>query len=238
MTWRWLICSSLLLPCSVYGATVRGSVRLVDSAVPAVHRGMDNSGVVVWLEPVRPADGSVRTALPDRALMEQRDKQFVPHVLAIRVGGSVEFPNLDPIFHNAFSTFSGQIFDLGLYAPGTARTVRFDRAGVVRVFCNIHPTMSAVIVVLEHPWYAVTDRAGAFVIPQVPPGEYRLRVFHERAVEKTLRALERTATVAGQDLALPLLRISETGYVEQPHKNKYGRDYPPAHASTYRVGER
>ena len=71
--------------------------------------------------------------------MEQKNKQFDPHVLAIQAGAAVSFPNLDPIFHSAFSNFSGQIFDLGLYAPGTSRNIVFRRTGVVRVFCNIHP---------------------------------------------------------------------------------------------------
>jgi hypothetical protein len=148
-------------------------------------------------------------------------------VLAVRVGGEVEFPNYDPIFHNAFSSFSGQTFDLGLYPPGKTRTVAFKRPGVVRVFCNIHPTMSAVIMVLEQPWFAVSNAAGAFSIADVPPGEYELHVFHERATEATLRALVRRVTVPAGGLELPPVVISETGYVETPHKNKYGHDYPP-----------
>ncbi len=170
--------------------------------------------------------------------MEQKDKQFVPHVLAIQVGSGVDFPNLDPIFHSAFSSFSGQVFDLGLYAPGTSRTIKFDRAGVVRVFCNIHPTMSAVIVVLRYPWFGVTGPTGAFLISQVPPGQYHLHVFHERATQKTLQALERAVTVPAQDLTFPLIQISESGYLEEPHKNKYVQDYPPAQADDYRVGGR
>src|SRR5208283_2463316 len=131
----------------------------------------------------------------------QKDKLFDPHVLAIQVGTQVAFPNLDPIYHSAFSTFSGQIFDLGLYPPGTSRTVAFRHAGIVRVFCNIHPTMSAVIVVLKDPWFAVSDATGAFSIPNVPAGEYRMHVFHERASQKTLDALVRRIAVNGRDLA-------------------------------------
>ena len=123
--------------------------------------------------------------------MIQKDKMFTPHVLAVPVGGSVSFPNLDPIFHNAFSNFNGQIFDVGLYKPGSSRTVAFKRAGIVRVFCNIHPQMSAVIVVLDTPYFAVSNKAGAFEIADVPPGEYQLHVFHERAAEETLDSLTR-----------------------------------------------
>jgi len=97
----------------------------------------------------------------------------------------------------------------------------------VRVFCNIHQTMSAIIVVLRTPWYAVTNARGGFEIADVPPGEYRLHVFHERASEESLRALERTVTVESAELALTPIHISEAGYVPAPHKNKFGAEYPP-----------
>src|SRR5204863_367127 len=105
------------------------------------------SGVVVWLDPqvaMPPAPGQAR--------MLQKDKTFIPHVLPITVGTTVDFPNADPIFHNAFSNYNGQLFDIGLYAPGSSRSVRFKSAGIVRVFCNIHANMSAVIVVLATPY--------------------------------------------------------------------------------------
>ncbi|HWR52010.1 MAG TPA: hypothetical protein VN428_12935, partial [Bryobacteraceae bacterium] len=114
------------------------------------------------------------------------------------------------------------------------RAVRFTRPGVVRVFCNIHPAMSAVIVVLRHPWFAVSNRAGAFAIPNVAPGEYELRVFHERATDASLKRLVRRVTVGPGGLAIPPLEISETGWVEAPHKNKYGREYPPDSEQGYR----
>jgi hypothetical protein len=169
--------------------------------------------------------------------MEQKNKQFVPHVLAIQAGASVSFPNVDPIFHSAFSNFSGQVFDLGLYAPGSSRNITFTRTGVVRIFCNIHPSMSALIVVLRYPWFAISDGVGGFAISGVPPGEYTLHVFHERATERTLQALNRKIIVTNSNLELPPLDISETGYVEAPHKNKYGQDYPaePAGEGTYPV---
>jgi plastocyanin len=228
MTWLWPICFSLMLLWPAAAASVAGNVRLSDSAVPAVRRGRDYAGVVVWLKPVHPTGDLRASARRPTVSMDQKDKQFIPHILAIQVGTDVFFPNLDPIFHSAFSNFNGQVFDLGLYAPGTGRTVTFNRTGIVRVFCNIHPTMSAVIVVLKYPWFAVTDGAGAFTISNVPPGEYELQVFHERATKRTLQALERIVDVPAQNLHLPLLTISETGYLVEPHKNKYGRDYPPA----------
>jgi len=134
---------------------------------------------------------------------------------------------VDPIFHNAFSSFSGQVFDIGLYPPKTSRSVTFKREGIVRVFCNIHPTMSAIIAVLRTPWFAVTKQDGTFEIAGVPPGEYRLRLFHERATQESLEGLERRISVTTVALALPAVPISESGYLQTPHKNKYGKDYPP-----------
>ena len=101
------------------------------------------------------------------------------------------------------------------------------REGVVRVFCNIHPTMSAVIVVAPTPYIAISGKGGEFSIQGVEPGEYRLRVFHERASDQTLRALERKVAVEGSSVTLPPITVSESGYIETPHKNKYGKDYPP-----------
>ena len=159
--------------------------------------------------------------------MLQKDKTFQPHVLAVPVGGRVSFPNLDPIFHNAFSNFNGQIFDVGLYKPGQSRTVVFKRPGIVRVFCNIHPQMSAVIAVMDTPYFAVSDKTGFFKIEDVPAGDYQLHVFHERASTETLDSLARRIVVEVAALELAPIEISESGYLQVEHKNKYGKDYPP-----------
>ena len=203
-------------------AVVTGKVSLEQSKDRRVRSGRDYSSVVVWLEPA----GDARVPAPPRkAVIEQKDKTFSPHLVAVPAGSTVEFPNYDPIFHNAFSNFDGQIFDVGLYPPRTSRSVRFQREGIVRVFCNIHPAMSAVIVVLRTPFYDVTGSDGSFSIRGVPPGDYTLKVFHERATEATLVSLTRRVTVAG-DAALPRIAVSEAGYIAMPHKNKYGKDYP------------
>jgi hypothetical protein len=128
-----------------------------------------------------------------------------------------------------FSNYSGQIFDLSLYRPNTSREVVFKRPGIVRVFCNIHPTMSAVIAVLKTPWFAVSGVAGDFEIRDVPPGNYTLHIFHERATEETLNGLVQPVGLeSGGMRVLPPIRISETGYIPAPHKNKWDKDYPPA----------
>jgi plastocyanin len=200
-------------------------VELLDSRDPAVRNHGDRSGVVVSLSPL---DATVMPpSQARRATITQKNKTFSPHMLAIPVGSTVDFPNLDPIFHNAFSSYNGQLFDLGLYPPGSTKSVKFKREGVVRVFCNIHSSMSAMIVVLGTPWFAVTGRDGAFNIPDVPPGEFELRLVHERATEATLQGLSRRVTVPKDALTLPVLSVSEAGQLSIPHKNKYGHDYPP-----------
>ena len=211
----------ILLACPALAGTVGGKVELVDSTNSAVRSKKDFSGVVIWLEPVGPAPLPVSGV----ARMVQKDKTFTPHILAIQTGTTVDFPNFDPIFHNAFSNFNGQLFDVGLYAPGTSRSVRFIRPGVVRVFCNIHAAMSAVIVVVNTPYLASTRKDGGFEWSGVPPGEYTLRVFHERATQPVLDQLSRRVTVSADPLSLGTLSISESGYLEVPHHNKYGREY-------------
>lgn len=228
MTLRWLISISLLITNSAAetrGASLAGSVRLNDSRDPRVSKKKDYSGVAVWLEPLDShANGK---AAAGRARMIQKDKTFIPHVLAVTTGTTVDFPNYDPIFHNAFSNYSGQIFDIGLYPPGKSRSVRFSRPGIVRVFCNIHAEMSAVIVVLDTPWYQVTGPDGTFSFENVPPGKYRLAVFHERASTPTLKGLVQVLNLQSEAQTLPTIVISESGYLAVPHTNKYGRDYLP-----------
>jgi plastocyanin len=224
MILRWLISFSLaavLANC----ATVSGTFTLLDSRDPAVRGRKDFSGVVVWLEPV---SGTAPVRPSTKAQIIQRNKRFTPHILAIPAGGTVDFPNYDPIFHNAFSNFEGKVFDVGLYAPGSTRAVRFDRPGIVRVFCNIHPQMSAVIAVLNTAYFATTPASGAYQILNVPPGEYRLQVWHERATAATLEALARRVAVGDAPVVVPSISISESGYLPVPHKNKYGKDYPAA----------
>ena len=207
------------------GATVSAHVQLGSSNDPGVRKHQDYSGVVVWLEPI--AGPPVALARPVRVDMIQKDKTFSPHVLPITIGTTVNFPNYDPIFHNAFSNYNGQLFDIGLYPPGSTRSIVFRREGIVRVFCNIHPTMSAVIVVLKSPYFSVSNRSGDLEITGVPAGSYRMHVFHERATEQTLAVLTKTVDISGERTQLPEILVSESGYLQLPHQNKYGKEYPP-----------
>src|SRR5580692_2027957 len=206
MTWLWRICFSVLALLPVWGASVKGRVELTDSRDPGV-RHHNFKDVVVWLEP---GGASPEKISSRHYVMEQKDKHFKPHVLAIPVGATVDFPNHDPIFHNVFSNYNGQIFDLSLYRPKTSKDVVFKRPGIVRVFCNIHPTMSAVIAVLDTPWFDVSGVSGYFEIRDVQAGGYTLHIFHERATDETLKELAQPVAVEeGAPRILPAIRISE-----------------------------
>jgi hypothetical protein len=222
----------LLLAAPLGAASLSGRVRIVNSNDAVVTKKGDYSGVAVWLTPV---GGEPLRPSPKRATMLQKNKMFLPHVLIISAGSTVDFPNADPIFHNAFSNFNGQIFDVSLYPPGSTRSVRFARPGIVRVFCNIHPTMSAVIVVVDSPFFTTSGRDGTFTLSNIPPGTYELHFFHERATTETLSKLTKNIVIPATATAGET-EISETGYLPMPHKNKYGNDYPPHSGESQRYG--
>jgi plastocyanin len=114
-----------------------------------------------------------------RPMMDQRNETFVPHVLAIHTGTTVEFPNSDQIFHNVFSLSKTKRFDLGRYAAGRSKAVRFDSPGIVRVFCDIHSHMNAFVLVFAHRYFAVADEDGRYRIDQIPPGSYAVTAWYE-----------------------------------------------------------
>jgi len=192
----------------------------------------DASDVVVWLSPLEhaeepPAD---RAPIPQ---MIQRDKTFEPHILVVQAGTIVQFPNKDPFFHNVFSLFNGKRFDLGLYEAGSGRTVRFDRAGVSFLFCNIHEEMSAVIVAVDTPYFGLSDRTGHLTIPRVPDGHYQMHVWYERSLAEDLKVLDRTVTVSSSARNLETIRVVNNPDFTLAHKNKYGEDYLPPPAMGY-----
>jgi hypothetical protein len=196
-----------------------GAELSIEVAYAGAKKPVPASGVVVWLEA-----GRLPPRPPVRAQILQKAKKFQPHVLAVPLGSTVDFPNLDPIFHNAFSNFNGKVFDIGLYSPGSSRAVRFDRPGIVRIFCNIHPEMSAVVAVLDTPNFGVTDAAGRLTIEGVEPGEYRLRLFAELAPQAA--NLSRQLKIGTADVKLPTITVPAAPAGIPAHKNKYGNDYP------------
>lgn len=193
----------------------------------------DNGEVAVWLKRVaEPGQRSTESPPPRaRRKIVQQDKRFDPRFLVVPVGSVVDFPNLDPFFHNVFSMFDGKRFDLGLYEAGTSRSVPFTKPGVCYIFCNIHPGMSAVVVVVDTPYYAITNRAGEFTVPNVPPGRYMLSVWHERHKPEHPDEFPREVRIAAGSPPLGVIRLLESDEVIAPHKNKYGHDYNPTPAS-------
>jgi plastocyanin len=138
---------------------------------------------VVYLETA--PHGAFEDAGAARASLDQKDEAFVPYVLPIAVGTTVDFPNRDRTYHNVFSLSRTRSFDLGRYARGESKAVRFDRPGVVRVFCDIHSHMSAYILVFAHRYFAATDAEGRYRIDGLPPGAYELNLWTDGSVRET-----------------------------------------------------
>lgn len=222
----WLMALLISVWTHAQTATVTASVEVTNAH--AHHKKINYAGVVLWLTPT--AGGESAAAAPasfakPRFTLLQKNKMFEPHILVVPVGSEVDFPNKDPFFHNVFSLFEGKRFDLGLYEAGSTRSLRFDRPGISYLFCNIHPEMSAVIIALETPYYAVSNAAGQVVIPHVPDGAYTLHVWREGSAMEALKSLSRTVVVSGNSSSLEKLRVPDNGSLPLAHKNKYGRDY-------------
>ena len=115
-----------------------------------------------------------------RKVIIQKDGTFSPHVLPVLIGTTVEWPNNDEIYHNVFSMSEPKPFDLGIYKSKETKRVTFDKSGRVDVFCSIHTKMNAIVLVLENPFFATTDKNGNFTITNVPAGKYPLKAWHER----------------------------------------------------------
>jgi plastocyanin len=200
-------------------ATVSGKVAVDQRGKPL----RDRSGAVVWLTPL---DRTTAPATPTREYrLTQKGKHFEPHLLVVPQGAEVQFPNKDPFFHNVFSLHEGVRFDLGLYESGASKAVRFSKPGASFIFCNIHPEMSSVIMVMSSPYYATSDENGNYTIAEIPPGEYQLSVWYERAAPEQLKRLSRKIVVGEAPVALDPLKIVQTPGIAEHHKNKYDMNY-------------
>ena len=177
----------------------------------------DVQQAVVWLVPAR-GEAPRPAAVTVDVITEH--KTFSPHVTVVTPGSTVRFPNRDGFNHNVFSLTESDPFDLGLYDRGEGKPVLFRNAGIVSVFCNVHSTMSAMVLVLPTPWWTQPNADGTFTLPGVPPGEYVLHAWHERAGESS-----QPVTVTAAGLALDDLTLDARGYVARGHLNKYGRPY-------------
>ena len=220
------IARSVAVPAACGQVTVTGQISLIDRATGKPLP--DSSEVVVWLTPLSGAGAKLPLVRQQGLRLVQRHKTFEPHLLVVQAGSMVEFPNDDPFFHNVFSLFEGKRFDLGLYEAGSTRSVLFDKPGICYLFCNIHPEMSAVIVVVATPYFAVSDRAGQVSIPNVTAGPYQLRVWNERSLPKDLDSLTRRLSISGGSHTLEVTSLAVNPKQTTTHKNKYGRDYDSA----------
>lgn len=186
------------------GGSIQGTVRITEKLTeqrmrfrlypganpspPAVAQGQRSDefrNIVIYLKSAGPP-GPTGSTEPREFHMSQEGETFIPHVLPVPVGSTVQFPNHDPIFHNVFSLSATSTFDLGRYPQGDSKSVRFDKPGLVPVFCHIHSDMSAIILVLENPHFTVPGADGRYRIDNIPPGTYSLVAWHERSepVEK------------------------------------------------------
>jgi hypothetical protein len=216
---RLSVLAAIFLSCGVLAAqdlTFRGQVAVV-------HRSSRKSGsadVVVWLTPTHPVESAISSP-PARLI--QKDKRFSPHV--------IEFPNQDPFFHDVFSIYRGKPFDLGLYESGMSRKVKFSQPGVSYIFCNIHPEMSAAVIALTTPYFAVTNAEGAFQIGHVSPGHYKVEFWYESATEAELGSLARDLEL-GPDTP-PLVFTLHSSDPPPRHLDKYGQEYVQEKPKSY-----
>jgi plastocyanin len=220
--------------------TVRGRVEVIGArGAGKTRHGGAIPGTVVWLTPMTGVGGETTTATPSppaNLRLVQKNKSFEPHILVVPAGSMVEFPNRDPFFHNVFSLFEGKRFDLGLYEAGTSRMVRFDRPGISYIFCNIHPEMSAVVITMATPLYAISNRDGQLSLAGVPYGRYMLHVWSEGMGPENAQPLTREITIGENASSLGVIRVPEANGQRMAHKNKYGREYdePTPNNSVYK----
>jgi plastocyanin len=218
---RFLACLCALHTASLHAAVVSGSVSFMTK------RGQrpNVNETLVWLEALdaRPAKKPAATFS-----MTTRGKTLLPHVMAVPAGSTITFPNEDPISHNLFSLTPGNSFDLGLYRKGTGKTQKFDTPGVVNVYCNVHPNMSAVVHVMPTPYYGFVDAGGNYSF-DVPPGRYRLVAWNEQGGSTAADITVTASSVTGNRMLL----IDGRNHRDLPHKNKEGQAYRPPSTREY-----
>ena len=200
------------VPLLAQGVTVTGQVTLLDKGGGPPS---DVGQAVVWL-----TGDQIPAGAPATVEIATEDKQFVPRLIVVPQGSTVAFPNHDPFNHNVFSVSPEGPFDLGLYGRGTTKSVRFDRAGIIKVYCNVHASMRGLVVVQETSLYAQPGADGSFRLDRVPPGDYILHAWHERAPEVT-----NPLKVTESAMAPVPVTLDGRGYRLVQHKDKNGRSY-------------
>ena len=185
------------IPIATRRPTTAYPTRSVPS--PKLAPGSERRNVVVYLRNAKP-----QNVAPMRVAIRQRDESFTPRVVAVTVGSDVDFPNDDPIYHNVFSLSRAKNFNLGRYPRGESRRVRFDKPGVVKVFCEIHSHMSATVMVFDHPWFTVPNEAGEFELTGMPAGERQITAWHERLGDTTISVRVESGRMLQTDFVLPV----------------------------------
>ena len=184
----------------------------------------DLSNAVLFLETPTSVTTAARPVTLEIAIT---DKTYAPHVVVVPLGSTVRFPNHDPFNHNVFSVSEPNSFDLGLYGRGETKSYTFEHPGLVRVYCNVHPRMVAYVLVMENRYYAQPANDGSFSIDNVPAGRYRLHVWHERIPSEVVKDVAAGSGGGGGGEAPDLqIALNARGYKWEPHRNKYGRNYP------------
>lgn len=215
-----LVCTLVWLPSSRaagQGVTgrIEGRVRLVMPPAAAVPSGVyptrrvtkppprtsEISNVIVFLKDAPPHRGELA---PMNVTIAQKDEAFVPRVVAITRGSTVDFPNSDPFFHNVFSLSKGANFDLGRYPRGVSKSRQFTNAGLVKVYCHIHSHMTASIMVFDHPYFRIPSAEGQFTLDDVPAGSYQISAWHERIGESVEAVRVEAGSAARVEFALPV----------------------------------
>jgi plastocyanin len=185
------------IPVATRRPTTAYPTRSVPS--PKLAPGSERRNVVVYLRNAQP-----QKVAPIKVAIRQKDETFMPRVVAVTVGSEVEFPNDDPIYHNVFSLSRVRTFNLGRYPRGETRRVRFDRPGVVKVFCDIHSHMSATVMVFDHPWFTMPNDAGQFELTGMPPGARQITAWHERLGDTTVDVRIEAGRTLQADFVLPV----------------------------------
>ena len=203
-------------PAAQPAASVRGRVEIgvpVNTARPAAaypSRAVPQAAlapaselrhVVVYLK-----DAPAAAVAPVTVAIRQQHENFIPRVVAVPVGSVVDFPNDDPIYHNVFSLSRAKSFNLGRYPQGRSKNQRFDKPGVVKVFCDIHSHMSATVMVFNHPWFAVPNDKGEYELRGVPPGQRDIVAWHERLGDRTVAVRVEAGKPVALDFILPVPR--------------------------------
>jgi plastocyanin len=212
---RWALAGALIAGALGAGASGAGTLSGVLTLEERGARVADAAAAVVYFVP----EGGVHPPpAPVQKEIVMRDRRFGPQTVAIPVGSSVRFANADPIRHNVFSVSPLSRFDLGLYGTGPGKAQRFDHAGLVRIFCNVHRTMSAFVLVLETPFHVAPDAAGRFTLEGLPDGPGTLHVWHPRAEtwSRPVQLPMADSLRVTLDVTLPAV---------PPHLDKHGQPY-------------